>query len=135
MNVDGVITSIANQLVEVLKVPTQMAWEAGLGYTKIKGIIGLSQIVLEYVLVLFLTLLLYKSIKYIYNFSFWEKYLYDDEGGKSVAVFLSSAFLLFVYFMFSSIIISSSQYIIINIFRILYPESMLIYQIIEKVLK
>ena len=128
MNVDGVITSIANQLVEVLKVPVEMAWKAGIEYTKLKGMINvpvysiglLVFIIMSY----FLWVVIFQKVKQYKN----------EEDNDYELAYLAGIFLNMVIGMISSGIAGLSNNLIINIFMVLYPESMMIYNIIEKVL-
>ena len=60
MNVDGVITSIANQLVEVLKVPAQIAWQAGQGYVRLSGWFDLIPMIVSAIFLLLVSGLLLK---------------------------------------------------------------------------
>ena len=128
MNVDGVITSIANQLVEVLKVPVEMAWKAGIEYTRLKGMINISTyafgILVFLIMSYFLWFVIFQKVK---------EYKKEEDNDYELA-YLAGIFLNMVIGMISSGIAGLSNNLIINIFMVLYPESMMIYNIIEKVL-
>ena len=128
MNVDGVITSVANQLVEILKVPVEMAWKAGIEYTRLKGMINISTyafgILVFLIMSYFLWFVIFQKVK---------EYKKEEDNDYELA-YLAGIFLNMVIGMISSGIAGLSNNLIINIFMVLYPESMMIYNIIEKVL-
>ncbi len=128
MNVDGVITSIANQLVEVLKVPVEMAWKAGIEYTKLKGMINVSVysigLLVFIIMSYFLWVVIFQKVK---------QYKNENDGDYELA-YLGGAVLNILIAVITSGIIGVSYSFIKNIFMVLYPESMMIYNIIEKVL-
>ncbi len=134
MNVDGVITSIANQLVEVLKVPAEMAWKYGVEYMRIKGMVTFIPEVAAGITFFVLLLI------------FWQRMLnkwipeWIDESPRAVketfGVFSTAGGLVaMMSFAFSLVIFHVVEGLMINIFRMMYPEAMLIYQIVDKVLK
>ena len=129
MNVDGVITSIANQLVEVLKVPVEMAWKAGIEYTKLKGMINVFTYFVGLLSFIIMSYFLWVVVLEIVN-----QYKNDPKTGDYELAYLGGAVLNVLIAIITSGIIAVSYSFIKNIFMVLYPESMMIYNIIEKVL-
>lgn len=119
MNVDGVITSIVNQLVEVLQVPAQMAWQAGIEYTRLSGIIEISTTILTFMFFVCVMYFVHVKLQKMKDKDFIEEHYFYFT---IIASLLSCGFW------------NIADYATISVLKIIYPEPMLIYKIIEKVL-
>ncbi len=134
MNVDGVITSIANQLVEVLKVPAEMAWKYGVEYMRIKGMVTFIPEVAAGITFFVLLLIFYKKMlnKWIPD------WIEEDPGDVKTTFGAASVvwgFVAMMSFAFSLVVFHTVNGLMVNVFRMMYPEAMLIYQIVDKVMK
>ena len=124
MNIQEVIEQHGPQIVENLKIASEMLYDKVLWYVRIKGVIGVSQTILDIIFFIVFNLISFKIIDKFNSES--------DYPDRDVVLFLKfiSFFMSFIALMLFELVIGS---LVKNISMIVVPEFYIIDSIINKV--